>query len=559
MYQYLSFSLLLFCACVVAHNCTKKAVPQNYLPFSLPHIRPELRPEWEGLRVFADTSMLVDDVDACDRAGKFVRVGTPEGDEGYPACSSIITNDCWHLCKENDILTAGKAANIRDIFEPVINWLQSAIKVKRINENIRIPKSAVPTGCADHLELPEYYSEKGIPATDLILVVTGRPTAAHTVAWATECAADQTGRPVFGHVNIGPAELDDFDTQKHYIYKVLLHELTHVLGFNSYKFPFYIDPSGKPYASVTKTFLINGKKITKIITPRVVAAAKEHFGCPDIDGVPLEDGGDLSTSDSHWEKRIFRNEYMTGSSDHTMIISKITLALFEDMGWYRVDYERAESFEWGSGMGCSFVNGRCSGWEDREGYFCTVPGAQSCTSDRTAMGYCNLIRHRSMLPDTSRYFPDPYFGGSDELSDFCPYVAAFANGVCTDSSNQPANPVFGEHFGESSKCFESSLVKDGFWAKRDSHPMCYDYRCVGSLQEPKLEVQVGSAWHACPFSGQLENVPGFTGYLLCPNVSFCNGADFYSENERRGIMTGDSPTNTPGFFLLFMLLLFFVY
>jgi hypothetical protein len=32
----------------------------------------------------------------------------------------------------------------------------------------------VPPGCADHLELPEYYSEKGIPATDLVLVVTGK-------------------------------------------------------------------------------------------------------------------------------------------------------------------------------------------------------------------------------------------------------------------------------------------------------------------------------------------------------------------------------------------------
>jgi hypothetical protein len=47
------------------------------------------------------------------------------------------------------------------------------MQVKRINGNIRIPKAAVPTGCADHLSLPEYYSDKGIPETDLVLVVTG--------------------------------------------------------------------------------------------------------------------------------------------------------------------------------------------------------------------------------------------------------------------------------------------------------------------------------------------------------------------------------------------------
>ena len=90
------------------------------------------------------------------------------------------------------------------------------------------------------------------------------------------------------------------------------------------------------------------------------------------------------------------------------------------MGWYRVNYDHAESFEWGQGMGCNFVNvclkkrrgekgggeegeglkeirtrtreeevwrekvylrsvplqGKCAGWEDREGYFCSVPGAK---------------------------------------------------------------------------------------------------------------------------------------------------------------------------------------
>lgn len=64
-----------------------------------------------------------------------------------------------------------------------------------------------------------------------------------------------------------------------------------------------------------------------------------------MDGVPLEDGGDQSTSrtrkssfisiilthfaESHWEKRIFRNEYMTGSADPSPVISAITLALLE--------------------------------------------------------------------------------------------------------------------------------------------------------------------------------------------------------------------------------------
>ena len=34
--------------------------------------------------------------------------------------------------------------------------------------------------------------------------------------------------------------------------------------------------------------------------------ARDHFGCPSLEGVPLEDAGDDGTRNSHLEKRIFR-------------------------------------------------------------------------------------------------------------------------------------------------------------------------------------------------------------------------------------------------------------
>lgn len=510
---------------------------------------------WKGLRVFADTSMLEADTEACNRVGKYVRVGKPQGDQ-VPVCSSSIINDCWKLCEERDVLTSEKAKYITDIMVPVVNWFLSVVKVERSSSRIYIPQSAVPAGCAAHLSLPLYYHSSGFSNTDLVLIVTGRPTPTNTVAWATECAADQSGRPVFGHINIGPGELEDFEFQKQYIYKVLLHELTHVIGFNSYKFPYYKDSTGKPYKNVIKTQVINGKKISKIITPRVLAEARDHFGCPEMDGVPLEDGGDWTTSDSHWEKRLFKNEYMTGSSDHTAVISKISLALLEDTGFYKVEYEHAEHFEWGRGMGCSFVNGRCSDWENRKGYFCTQPGTKGCTVDRSAMGYCNLIRHRSELPTPVRYFADSHFGGSDALADYCPHVAAYANGVCSDSRNQPEDAAFGESFGENSKCFESSLVQDGRWKKPDIQPMCYDFRCIEEEEGMKLEVSVNGSWHYCPFDGQIVNVSGFSGSLHCPSSSFCHERKINTKNYETLNVEGSSSSISP---LLFVLLCFQFY
>ena len=72
-----------------------------------------------------------------------------------------------------------------------------------------------------------------------------------------------------------------------------------------------------------------------MVTPRVVRAVREHFACPTLEGAELEDQGGDGTAFTHWEKRIFQNEAMTGTV-HTAqpAYSMITLALMEDSGWY---------------------------------------------------------------------------------------------------------------------------------------------------------------------------------------------------------------------------------
>ena len=70
-----------------------------------------------------------------------------------------------------------------------------------------------------------------------------------------------------------------------------------------------------------------------MVTPRVVEEVRNHFGCPDLEGAELEDqvlelehandffsvklifffqGGD-GTAMTHWEKRLFQDEAMTGT------------------------------------------------------------------------------------------------------------------------------------------------------------------------------------------------------------------------------------------------------
>ena len=71
-----------------------------------------------------------------------------------------------------------------------------------------------------------------------------------------------------------------------------------------------------------------------IVTPRVREEVRRHFNCPTLEGAELEDQGGDGTELTHWEKRIFQNEAMTGTV-HTAqpAYSMITLALMEDSGW----------------------------------------------------------------------------------------------------------------------------------------------------------------------------------------------------------------------------------
>ena len=101
------------------------------------------------------------------------------------------------------------------------------------------------------------------------------------------------------------------------------------------------------------------------VTPRVVEEAKKHFACDTLEGAELENQGGEGTALTHWEKRIFENEAMTGVHTQDPVYSKITLALLEDSGWYRPDYQAATTLAFGHRLGCDFAKKSCKSWLDQ--------------------------------------------------------------------------------------------------------------------------------------------------------------------------------------------------
>ena len=105
--------------------------------------------------------------------------------------------------------------------------------------------------------------------------------------------------------------------------------------------------------------VIAEKKIRNIntdvlITPKLVSIAKEHYKCDSITEVALENEGGYGSRGTHFERSVLNNEMMTASISPESTLSKFTLALLEDSGWYGVDYNLAEPFTYGKNRGCNF-------------------------------------------------------------------------------------------------------------------------------------------------------------------------------------------------------------
>lgn len=97
------------------------------------------------------------------------------------------------------------------------------------------------------------------------------------------------------------------------------------------------------------------------------------------------------------------NEIMTGSVDTRSVVSKMTLALLEDSGWYSANYSMADHLDWGHNQGTEFVTSPCNFWKGA--YHCNRTQLSGCTYNREAEGYCPIVTYSNDLPQWARYFP----------------------------------------------------------------------------------------------------------------------------------------------------------
>ena len=393
----------------------------------------------------------------------------------------------------------------------VVSWYSHILSLHNLSENW----STQETTCIE-FSVPPLHRTTGIPNTDLVLYVKATTDADDNyVAYAAACAFDGEGSaksPMAGMIMINSA-FYTLDSGTDNEFTTLIHEVAHVLAFNDVYFPKFVQADGSLVENPMVDITVRGRPATILTTPKVIEKARAAFNCPSLEGVELENQGGAGTAKAHWDKRIMLNDFMVGDINPDAGFSDITMAVFEDSGWYSVNYDYTDQIYLGRNRGCSFFTSNCVvDGVAQFPEFCDEIDAPLCSGRGTKKAVCGLFINTENFPEPYQYFSNPQQGGYDELADYCPIAYSESNNDCTGRTPAPSiEPLYGEKVCADCRCFTGTYVQSG--STPSAHSGCHQVTCSGGV----ASVLVGSISVQCPAAGgQVSGIQGFDGYITCP-------------------------------------------
>ena len=143
------------------------------------------------------------------------------------------------------------------------------------------------------------------------------------IAAAAHCLlSESTQRPIVGAIILNK-NLNTKSDLSYYIRNTIFHEFFHILGFNTMFFGSY---------------LFRENNYNYLASPKLLEKARIHFGCENIKGIRLEVQGQTGIVGRNWDARYMQGELMIGEDYTELVMSDVTLAFLEDLGYYQVNY-----------------------------------------------------------------------------------------------------------------------------------------------------------------------------------------------------------------------------
>ena len=331
---------------------------------------------------------------------------------------------------------------------------------------------------------------------DLYVVILGESSTNESYfAYASPCLTESsTGRTVLGSFTLNYAYISLNPRREFSYFPVFLHEITHLLGFSSDEYSNYIDKqTGSVYTTNEKQInvTINSTIFSALAFPDLVSFAKSYYGCNDITGVPLENGGGSGSASSHWELLFLPNELMSPQVMNYMKITDFTLSLLRLTSWYDITDNAAQEFSFSKGIGCSALT-VCP---TQRGY---------CTEAQLGMNSCSYdYKSKSKCRSSTTFTPG------------C-YLLIDSRSICEiDFDAEPLLRDSTETYGPNSRCIE--------WKSSSSSsniPKCHKTNCVNG-NTIEITVRSGDVYQ-CQQKDQLINVDS-SNSIICPDpVDFCS-------------------------------------
>jgi len=388
-----------------------------------------------------------------------------------------------------------------ELVPPVIAYFENAIRMKYpVTGKLKLGSSV--NRICDRAP-PSILKNGGVDA-DLFMYYDTYATEKF-IAYASSCyLSSGTKRPIVARTMINRNRFSnpkgDVLVHEMNMYTIM-HETTHILGFDNNLFNYFLDLNGNRRTGHVKTLTIAGKKRTVLDLPPLTQRLRNYYGCSSLPGAIMENDGGSGTAKSHFETKYFMNELMVSSSSYGRRVSEFTLAFLEGTGWYSPDYSFAEPFHFGQGQGCGFMDNVCrsSGTPKFDEEYCTG-SSRGCAAHGRGGGTCQTTDIMEGCRSVKPYFD--YDCDNDDGADF---------------ARLPELQVFGREAG--SKCFTGTLNTRN---SNKQTSFCFKYNCVGSGSDTQLEVQVGKHKVTCTQEGQ-RTLDGYFGVVDCPDpLTFCS-------------------------------------
>ena len=245
---------------------------------------------------------------------------------------------------------------------------------------------------------------------------------------------NSNNRPIFGVIgylwNTNLDNLDD-ESKKQVIYTHLLHEITHILGFNK---TILLKKGLIKEESKKMRMNSNTPKKYYYIGENVLNRAKKYYNCSNLTGLEMDDSNGNEAKDGskiHWSERLLLGEYMTPNFYYSeQIISEFTLDLLKDLGWYEINYFTGGLMRFGKNRGYDFMNSDCvKQFSDKsvktnfQNEFCSNAYEvsnpfETCSSGRQSKGNCVNTYQYSRIESNSNYTRSAFSSYDSESKGF---------------------------------------------------------------------------------------------------------------------------------------------